>query len=214
MASYDEFSKNELVPTWVKELVTVGLAVSAIVLYGGILAAALYRTVASDPPFITYGMERAAAMLGGLIGTVVTAGFAQGRRTASVQARGLRPVGARPPSLWERLDAGSLVQGKMLGLARTVGLPVISISLASLAADQAGAPVGAPTGAPASTTQSNKLSMWMAIVYFVVYFVVGLGALGLTLVWETVPDMIANTGWVWLGTMISAGYAFFGVNSD
>jgi hypothetical protein len=210
MSSYDEFSKNELVPAWVREVVTVGLAVSAIVLYGGILAAALYRTFTSNPPLITYGMERAAAVLGGLIGTVVTAGFARGRRTVAVQARGLRPVGAKPPSLWSRLGADTLLEGKMLGLARTVGLPVVSASLASLAADAG----GASSGAPAETERSNKLAMWLAIVYFVVYLIAGLGAFGLTVIRETVPDMVSNAGWVWLGTMVSAGYAFFGVNPD
>ena len=99
-----------------------------------------------------------------------------------------------------------LLEGKMLGLARTVGLPVVSASLASLAADAG--------GAPAKTARSNKLAMWLAIIYFVVYFIAGLGAFGLTVIRESVPDMVSNAGWVWLGTMVSAGYAFFGVNPD
>ncbi len=133
-------------------------------------------------------------------------------RTAhcAVQARGLRPVGTKPPSLWSRLGADTLLEGKMLGLARTVGLPVVSASLASLAADAG----GAPSGAPVETERSNKLAMWLAIIYFVVYFIAGLGAFGLTVIRDTVPDMVSNAGWVWLGTMVSAGYAFFGVNPD
>ncbi len=207
MTSYDEFSRNGLVPTWVREIVTVGLAICVIVLYGVLLGTALYRTLHSDTPFITNGMERSAAILSGLVGTIVSVGFASGRRVATVQARGLRPVGADKPSLWERLGAGALVQGKMLGLARTVGLPVVSASVAGLAADQGG-------GAGASEANTNRLSMWLAIVYFVVYFLIGLGAFLLTVMRESVPDMVSNAAWVWLGTLVSAGYAFFGVNPD
>jgi hypothetical protein len=28
-----------------------------------------------------------------------------------------------------------------------------------------------------------------------------------------VPEMITNAGWVWLGTVLSAGYAFFALGS-
>lgn len=210
MSSYQDLTNNELVPGWVKEVVTVGLAITAIVLYGGVLVVAVYRTVSSDQPLITFGMERAAAMLGGLIGTIVTAGFARGRRPVTVQARGLRPVGARRPSFWQRLDAPALLQSKMLGLARTVGLPAASGAMATLAADAD----GGVSAIDARQARHTRLAMWMAIVYFVVYFVVGLGAFGLTLLRESVPDMVANAGWVWLGTLVSAGYAFFGVDPD
>lgn len=210
MSSYTDLTNNELVPGWVKEVVTVGLTVMAIVLYGGVLAVAIYRTVTTDPPFITFGMERAAAMLSGLIGTVVTVGFARGRRPLTVQTRGLRPVGAKRPSLWRRLDAPALLESKMLGLARTVGLPVVSGSVAALDADAGLAPGGDETRRP----RDARLVIWLAIIYFAVYFVVGLGAFGLTLLRESVPDMVANAGWVWLGTLVSAGYAFFGVDPD
>jgi len=206
MTSFDELNGNELVPAWVKEVVMIGLSVIAILLYGGILSVAIYRTVNSDLPFITNGMERSVAILSGLIGTVVTAGFARGKRVTTTQMRGLRPVGAEPPPFWARYNLRALAQSKMLGLARTVGLPAVSAPLSSRANDA--------SGAPAANKGSSSLAMWLAIVYFVVYFLVGLGAFGLTVMRESVPDMVSNAAWVWLGTLVSAGYAFFGVDPD
>ncbi|MBC7315767.1 MAG: hypothetical protein H5T70_05030, partial [Chloroflexi bacterium] len=60
----------------------------------------------------------------------------------------------------------------------------------------------------------NKLVMWIALLYFVIYFVVGVAAFALTLLRPSVPEIISNAGWVWLGTVATAGYSFFALDSQ
>ncbi|MEN6479611.1 MAG: hypothetical protein ABFD20_08240 [Anaerolineales bacterium] len=208
MTSFEDLNENELVPGWVRQLVMVSLAVMVILLYGGILGVAMHRTVHSAMPQITDGMEKAVAILSGLVGTVVTAGFASSKRATTVQTRGLRPVGAEPPSFWERHNLRQLTASKMMGLARTVGLPAVTTTVRMHAADED----LVDADAMARGRRSNRLAMWLAIVYFLVYFLVGLGAFGLTVLRESVPAIVSNAAWVWLGTLVSAGYAFFGID--
>lgn len=207
MSSYEELNQNELVPVWLREVITLGLTISAVLLYGGVLFAAIFRTLTTDPPYITYGMQRAASLLSGLVGTVVTAGFARGSREATVQSRSLRQMDDPAPSRWQRFNARSLVKGKLKGLARTVGLPMVTVDPTAFAADDV--PVDQPSEPPA-----NRLAMWMAIAYFVIYFFVGLAAFCLTIMRDGMPEMIANAGWVWVGTLVSAGYAFFSMDGS
>jgi hypothetical protein len=45
-----------------------------------------------------------------------------------------------------------------------------------------------------------------------VYFVVGVGAFLLTITRATVPELVSNAAWVWLGTIVTSTYTYFGMD--
>lgn len=199
-------SGNVTLPVQIRQLTTFVITVSAALLYGGVLGAAIVRTLAEPSPLFTEGMARTASLLGGLVGSVVAAGFAQGNRPLPGMVRATRP--------WARLMSVPLTvvsygPAKLVALARLLGLPV-GPSAPSRAEPGGSAPQpGVPEGADLLTSAG----VWVALLYFAVYFLVGISAFVLFLAKSHVPPLIADSAWVWVGTVSSSAYAYFGVGA-
>ncbi|MGM0400296.1 MAG: hypothetical protein ACQEQT_03240, partial [Chloroflexota bacterium] len=58
-----------------------------------------------------------------------------------------------------------------------------------------------------------SIVVWIALLYFAIYFIVGIGAFFVTICRNNVPEIVVNSGWVWLGTVISSTYSFFGIDA-
>jgi hypothetical protein len=192
----------------------------AAVLYALVLGGAVARTVIDPQPYFSENMVRAAGLLSGLVGAVVTAGFARSRAPAATPIRlRYRPQG-RAAAIMTWLPLRSLVRRKLLSLAETLGLPVPAATLRDHDDSQVPHPPmpGDLVPAPAPDDEADpprgaSAPMWMALLYFAVYFLVGISAF-LVSIWRgNVPELVSNAGWVWLGTIISSTYAFLGLNA-
>jgi hypothetical protein len=174
-------------------------------LYAYILGMAEVRTFTEGAPVFEENLVRAAGLLSGLVGAVVAAGFAQGRTASPAPFSAAHVMGGVVRTSWISLRRPPRARAKFLGLAHLLGLPERPRTAAR---SEEGTP-------PAELAPSDGATMVMAVgvLYFVVYFVVGAVALFLTITRPTVPEMITNAGWVWLGTVLSAGYAFFALGS-
>ena len=53
---------------------------------------------------------------------------------------------------------------------------------------------------------------WIALLYCIIYFIIGIVAFAITILKPTVPGLVANSGWVWLGMAITSTYSFLGLN--
>ncbi|MFH1085291.1 MAG: hypothetical protein V1772_05975 [Chloroflexota bacterium] len=191
-----------VIPENVRQVMALVLTVSAALLYGIVLGTAVVRTIFGPTPEFTITMTRAANLLSGLVGAVVTAGFARSERPLAL------PLGAEAPvGLWRRWKASNLARRNLLGLARTLGLPL------TVPAPAEGAPQPeAPSTDDPADPRYQRLAIWTAVLYLAMYFVVGLAAL-LTSIWvKQTPEMVSQAGWVWLGTTVSAAYSFFGIS--
>jgi len=192
MTDLNDIANSPLFPSWLRRLLSTVMALSAAVLYAVILGIAVVRTATGANPTFPTTMSRAASVLSGLIGSVVTAGFARaGRVSAKIWAG-------------EGIEATAVGMGRLrrnlLGLADTIGLPLSSLVVLR----------SSPTRVEQPAT--NKLSFWVALLYFLVYFAVGIGSFIFSLVWRgPVPELITNAGWVWLGAIVSSAYSFFGL---
>lgn len=202
----EEIAEGKLIPAWLQELLSLALTVLAAILYAAILGSAVVRTFNEGDPVFSQGTVRIASLLSGLVGSVVTAGFARGRRPISVPVSIVHPPGKRVPSGWIRLDYPTLAKIKLLGLAATLGLRIgpATPSLPSPYEEEGEEP-----------KPGRKLSaaVWVALLYFAVYFSIGVSALVLTVIRPEVPELILNASWVWLGTVVSSGYTFFALSS-
>ena len=198
-----------VIPENVRQVAALVLTVSAALLYGVVLGSAVVRTVFGPAPEFTTTMTRAANLLSGLVGAVVTAGFARSDRVAALVLEA-----ATPRALWRKLDGSGLARSNLLGLARTLGMPM-RMPATRGAAPEVGAPeAGAPEGEPAADPRYAQVALWTAVLYLAVYFVVGLAAL-LTSIWvKHTPELVSQAGWVWLGTTVSAAYSYFGINAQ
>jgi len=191
------------IPGQIQQALSLILTVLAALLYAAILGSAVVRTFLEGNPIFTEGALRAASVLSGFVGAVVTAGFARGRRLDSTPIGVTHPMGGRTLPAWTSLKPASRARSKLVGLAITLGLRVESALVQELTLPETEQPE--PERVVAS-------AVWIALLYLVVYFLVGASALALSILRPEVPEIIGNTAWVWLGTLVSSGYTFFGLN--
>jgi hypothetical protein len=128
------------------------------------------------------------------------------------------PLAGHPSTAWTTLKPPSLLRAKLTSLARTLGLlPLDGSATRTTDGEQPGIPETpeAPNTpeAPDTPNEPASTTLWIAGLYFGAYFLVGLAALIVTLLKPSVPDMITSAAWVWLGTVISSAYTFFGLDS-
>jgi hypothetical protein len=202
-------SPMEQVPPWVRQMVAVIMTVSAALLYALVLGIAIYRTITEPNPAFSTTMSRAAAVLSGMVGAVVTAGFARSNSGVSVQVAGIRRDLVGAPVHW--------IKRNFFGLARTLGLPL----LPELVLWTEPAP-GTVPGVPESDSPSyevdeptvNRGSLAVSMLYFGVYFLVGLASFVTSIALEEVPELLSNASWVWVGSLVSTTYSFFSMNGD
>ncbi|MBM3189404.1 MAG: hypothetical protein FJZ90_11860 [Chloroflexi bacterium] len=202
-------AQDALIPESARRILSLSLTVIAALLYAVVLGTAVIRTVLEENPVFPQNMVRAAGLLSGLVGSVVTAGFATSPRPGTVQLVAEHPLGGRARTGWMSLTSPSLIRRNLLGLASVLGLisppePTRSVS------DELELPVETE---PPAMESKMPTAAWVALLYFAVYFFVGVCAF-LVAVWkDPVPEFVASSGWVWLGTAISAAYAFLGLNA-
>ncbi len=207
----DRLDLSQALPPWLRSLLSLGLTISAAVLYAGVLGIAIVRTWQEPDPAFSSTMVRAASVLSGLVGGVVAAGFSQSRRQVPIQVKAQAPDDPSQEVTWTTYRPVSLFKRNFLGLGRTLGMPVFSLGLQFSSDDEEPA---LPPEEAIREPAANKLVMGVALLYFVIYFVVGVAAFALTLLRPTVPEIISNAGWVWLGTVATAGYSFFALDSQ
>lgn len=199
----EDIIQRRTIPEWLQQVLSLVLTILAALLYAAILGSAVVRTFVEGDPVFTEGAVRAASVLSGFVGAVVTAGFARGRRLGSTPIGVAHPMGGRTLSAWTSLKPASRTRSKLMGLAMILGLPIERALLQQLAL------------ADAEQPEPEKVmisAVWIALLYLVVYFAVGACAFALSIIRPEVPDVIGNAAWVWLGTLISSGYTFFGLN--
>jgi hypothetical protein len=183
-------------PENIKRLVSLSFTLLAALLYGAILGGAIIKNLVNNSAVFTDGALRATQILSGLVGTVVTAGFARAKR-ANVAAANQGQTSSILPR-W-------LIQSKLLGLADTLGLNLRGLVN--------GGEISPLEDEPIRITKINTAT-WVAGIYFVIYFLVGAGAFVITVLRPAVPEIISNSAWVWLGTLISSSYAFFALGEE
>ncbi len=199
----DQLTEDKIIPEWLRQILSLILTVAAVLLYAAILGNAIVRTIFEGDPTFTQGSVRAAGLLAGLVGSVVTAGFARSWRPSSVPMSARHPMAGETPTAWASLRPPPLGRSKLSGLARTLGL------LPSLAA-----PVRSTPGeTDEATAKSIPIALWVALLYFAIYFLVGICAFVLVLLRPRVPELVEGAAWVWLGTVISSGYSFFALDA-
>lgn len=196
----------DMLPERLRMAVSLGLTSLAAMLYAVILGSAIVRTYLEPNPEFPEAMMRAASLLSGLVGSVVTAGFAQGRRPASVPITTEHLLGpGRARTAWSSLQPPSLARCKFLGLATFIGARMGHPSPWATTGDEA------PELEPG---QPWSAALWVALFYFAVYFVIGAAAFVVTLMRPGTPEFLQNSAWVWLGTLGSSAYSFFGLNTQ
>jgi hypothetical protein len=197
------------VPSWLRQLAASVMTASAAVLYAIVLGIAIVRTLSEGDPAFSDTMVRAAAALSGLVGSVVTTGFARSGTGVTVQIAGIRRESIGSPISW--------VKRNFFGLANTLGLPLLPELVLWTEPDPS-----MPVDDPARDSPSfevdepavNRASLIVSVLYFAVFFVVGLTSFVTSLVQPEVPELLSNAAWVWLGCVISAAYSFFALNSE
>ena len=194
-------NRDALVPEAIRQLLTLALTVIAAVLYAMILGRAVVRTVLDASDDFTPTEVRAASLLSGLVGTVVTAGFARSKRRVPVQVSRSHALGDDSASVWHSLKPPSLAKRNLLSLAEALGVSPRATSLSRTA-----------DGSAIDLPKQAAMAMWIALVYVAIYFLVGISAFIVSLWIEQAPGMVTQAGWVWLGTTVSAAYSFFGLS--
>ncbi len=198
------------IPEWLRPALSLTLSASAALLYGAILGVAIARTLVEGQPSFSPGLLRAAEMLSGLVGSVVTAGFAHGKQPAEpVRASWLYPTFRPTRAAALKARVSSLGQSKLVGLGEIIGF----YQGPSAGASDVGHPEQGISPAPAPA-RANPAAFVVGVLYFAVYFLVGAGAFVVTLMRPSVPELIANSAWVWMGTILSAAYAFFALGKE
>lgn len=211
MARMDRLAVVGPAPAWLRQFVSAIMTISAALLYAAVLGFAIVRTFQEGDPVFSPMMSRAAGVLGGLVGAVVAAGFTYSGRGISVQVALSRRHLVQNPISW--------VKRNFFGLAGVMGMPLLPEIVLWVDPEAPAAPGDPDPDAEAPSYELdepviNKVSLGISILYFVIYFVTGLGAFGLAVTRAAVPELVSNAAWVWLGSLISSGYAFFALNSD
>jgi uncharacterized protein YjeT (DUF2065 family) len=200
----EETTEMQPLPDLIRRTASLVLTVVAVVLYAMVLGNAIIRSFLEDEPKLSDNMVRAAGLLSGLVGSVVTAGFARSRRPVSLQVEAPHPVGGRAPTGWSTLKPPSLAMRNFLALADTLGLRTAPDPLSRQTTVDAEEP---------EVTRGLSAAVWVALLYFGVYFLVGIGGFAVTVWREGAPEVVANSAWVWVGTVISSAYSFLGLDS-
>jgi hypothetical protein len=183
------------VPEHAKRLISLSFTLLAALLFGAILGGAVIKSLINSSAVFSDGALRATQILSGLVGTVVTAGFARGKTSNLAPATPFNKT-----SLLPRLH----LEGKLLGLADTLGLYIGGLTASNIA----------PIEEEHVRAAKVNTATWVAGIYFVIYFLVGAGAFLLTILRAQVPEIISNSAWVWLGTLISCSYTFFALGNE
>jgi len=199
----EDIARRITIPDWLQQMLSLILTLVAAILYALVLGSALVRTVAEENPVFTEGTLRAANVLSGFVGAVVTAGFARGRRLGSTPAGAIHPMGGYTLPAWISLKPTSRAKSKLVGLGVTLGLHIEPILLQQLAA---------PDPEQPEPEKAVSYAMWIGLVYLVLYFAVGACAFVLSIIKPQVPELVSNAAWIWLGALVSSGYTFFGLN--
>ena len=194
-----QVGRRVAIPEALRRLVSLAVTIAAAILYALVLGSAVVRTILAGDPSFSAGAVRAASLLSGLVGSVVSAGFAGSGKGNMAPMEGTHTASnPRKPSLAKR---------NLHSLARTLGfLP--------LSATPPGATSRDPADGSPDLSQEASLAVWIALLYFAVYFIVGAGCIVLVIIRDTVPDLIGNAAWVCMGTILSSAYAFFALDAE
>ena len=200
----DSTKQRFAIPEDIKGMLTLVMSIVTAVLYAVVLGGAMVRTVTSQDPSFSDNAVRAAGLLSGLIGSVVTAGFARSQRSApSAGDQGLGGVGVA--EVMARSAQPSRMRRKLAGLAGVIGFPAVwTAPRRSVELDDEPGP---------ESPGAAKVTVVVALLYFAVYSLVGLSAFLLSAFRADVPDIIGNSAWVWLGTVLTSSYSFFGLDN-
>ena len=196
------------IPAWLRPALSLVLSTSAALLYGILLSVAIIRTVVEGQPTFSPGTLRAAELLSALVGSVVTAGFARGKQPAeAIHASWFRPRSWAARVAAARKRTLSLAQNKLVALGEVLGFYRAPFAETR----DVGHPEEIVSPEP---LRGNPAAFVVGMLYFGVYFVVGVAAFIVTVARSAVPDLISNSAWVWMGTLISSAYAFFALGQQ
>lgn len=198
----DSAPGNQYLPESVRQLASLVLTLSAALLYALLLGSAILKTVLGPTPDFGPNMVRMTGLLGGLVGSVVTAGFARSAPPVSVQMAARHVMGGEAVTAWRSIRPPSRLRRNLLSLGETLGVR-----------SSASYREGLNRGDLVEEAPRARAAMWIAIFYLVVYIVVGLAAVVVSFWIDHTPEMVAQAGWVWLGTTVSSAYSFFSLES-
>lgn len=108
----EQITEGTQFPAWLQRILSLALTILAVVLYVVILGSAIYRTAVETDPVFNDGIAQAAALLSGLVGSVVAAGFARSRRPSSVPVHLAHPPGGPPVHRLDHAQASLAAQGQ------------------------------------------------------------------------------------------------------
>jgi hypothetical protein len=192
-------------------MIILTLTLVAVALYAAIIVSAIVVTLTRENPQFSDNMERAAGLLSGLVGAVVTAGFARSKPSAAMPISISHPIAGETVTGWWRLRSPSLTSRNLEGLGDLLGVPDVPPTTApniEPLVPEEDDRMFEPPPAPAQTMSAKT---WIALAYVLVYITVGLAAFVVVLWRSPVPSLVANAAWVWFGTLISSAYSFFGL---
>jgi hypothetical protein len=196
----NESDSSQLMPEDLRQVASLVLSLSAALLYGLLLGSAIIRTVLGPQPTFGTNVVRMTGLLGGLVGSVVTAGFARSNPPVSVQMSARHAMGGESVTAWHTIKPPSRLRRNLLSLGETIGIRASGSLRESLSS---GDVIEEPLRA--------RAALWIAVIYLTVYVVVGLAAVVVSFWIETAPEMVSQAGWVWLGTTVSSAYSYFGL---
>jgi len=199
----EQTPKTAKLPEALQRILTLMFTVLAALLYAGILGAAMVQTLLGGDATLTAGASRIATVLGGLVGAVVSAGFAGSWRPGSVQLRAHHPISGDAVTSWSSLRPPSRLNSKFASLARVLGFASRSHTVLDAAPDDEGSPV----------EESDPTAVGMALLYAAIYFLVGGAAFLLVLTKDVVPEIIESSAWTWVGSLVASAYTFFGLDT-
>ncbi|MEA3407965.1 MAG: hypothetical protein U9R48_07790 [Chloroflexota bacterium] len=201
--------ERKLIPEQIRRALSLTLTLIAAILYAGILGNAVVRSALEEDPVFSDNMLRAAGFLSGLVGSVVSAGFAKSQPPVSVQMTNTYPMGGRTLTARHSLNPPSLVRRNLVGLASLIGLYPSTRPVPRSSTPEE----GPPSEETPPAREPLSIAVWIALLYFAVYFLVGISAFFVTIWHDGAPEIVVNSGWVWLGTVISSAYSFLGLNA-
>jgi len=202
----DSIVEVEPFPERLRDGFSVAFTLLAAALYAYVLGSAVVRSFLEPAPEFTEGAVRIAGLLSGLVGSVVSAGFAKGKRPATASVSVEHPLGCRSRTSWQTLQRPSLLRCRLLGLSRLLGLRPLAATADPATGDET--PVELDPG------RGLTVNLWVALLYVALYFVVGAGAFVLVLTRPDTPEFLGNAAWVWLGTIVSSAYTYFGLGAS
>lgn len=209
-----EGSEEKIIPEQIRRMLSLVITIITAILYAAVLGNAVVRSALEENPVFPDNMLRAASFLSGLVGAVVSAGFANSQRPVSVQMTNNHPIGGRTLTAWHSLHPPSLIRRNLLGLANVVGIcPSRQPVPRSTPEKEIPPEEGPPEEEAPPAEEPLSVVVWIALLYFAVYFFVGISAFFVTICRDGAPEIVVNSGWVWLGTVMSSTYSFFGIDA-